>query len=454
MKNNVSTLILLLAFIAGILPDIAEGQPLIAPGIKQHRDALPEKVEYLLNKAGLDAPFHTTIRSSQPRLTTLQLDSTITFYGYDLNSPGDSIPLLRTVYTYPESNIKIEINAQPESDEWMPLNRITTVYDEADRIFEVVAEAYDPLTESFVQDSKIKTYYHGNSTTLLDSFAVSQWSPDLMDWVVQLSNWNVFDNEDQLLESYTSIGFLGEPIIFKDTYFYDTNGDNHLIKTTAIFEGEEIPSGQTENTYMNHLLTAMVEYSSDGFDFFPESRETFLYAPIGQLARHSMMAWNLEIENWQMAQTIDYQYDDEQRVSEKFITFYEEGVPADAERPTYEYVEGENLALETNYLYDAASEIWSLDSKKYYYYDGSTAIPDEPIQVLDLPLAPNPTTSMVKIGIAETLTVQLFDATGQMIIRQLLQPGQMFDLSSLPAGIYQLVAQHETNFYGGRIVKL
>ncbi len=274
-----------------------------------------------------------------------------------------------------------------------------------------------------------------------------------MDWVVQLSTWNVFDNENQILESYSSIGFLGEPVLFKDTYLYDTNGDNHLIETTAIFEGEEIPSGRTENTYTNHLLTAAVVYTSDGFNFFPDSRETFLYAPFGMLARHSIMAWNVEIENWQLALTTDYQYDEEQRISEKFITYYENGAAADAERPTYEYVEGENLALETLYLYDSESEIWSLDRKKYYYYDGLTAIPNEPVQVLALPLAPNPTTGMVKIGIEETLAVQLFDATGRMIASQLLQPGQLMDLSSLPTGIYQLVAQNETSFYGGRIVK-
>ena len=72
-----------------------------------------------------------------------------------------------------------------------------------------------------------------------------------MDWFVQLSNWNVFDSEDQILESYTSIGFLGEPILFKDTYFYDAHGDNHLIESAAIFEGEEITSGRTENTFTN-----------------------------------------------------------------------------------------------------------------------------------------------------------------------------------------------------------
>jgi hypothetical protein len=454
MKKNVSTLIFLIALMAGLFPVSTQAQRHIAPSVKQQRSTFPEEVEHLLKKAGFDDESNTLNQPSQPRFTPLQLDSTITFYGYDQNTPGDSIPEFRSVYTYPETNKKIEVNSQLDIDEWAPLSHVTTVYDDNDRIVEVIALAYDPLAGSFVNDSKLETYYHGNSATLIDSFAVSQWSPDLMDWVVQLSSWNVFDSGDRILESYTSIGFLGEPILFKDRYFYDDNGDNHLIESYAIFEGEEITSGLTENTFTNHLLTTVVVYTTDGFTFFPDTRETFLYAPFGFLARHSIMAWNVEIENWQLTQTIDHQYDEEQRLSEKFITFYEEGVPADAERPTYAYVEGENLALETIYLYDAASETWSIDSKKYYYYNGLTAIPNDPVELLALPLAPNPTTGMVKIGIEATMAVQLFDASGQMISRQVLEPGQMIDLGYLPAGIYQLVAQHETSSYSGRIVKL
>jgi|APTNR8051073442_1049403.scaffolds.fasta_scaffold00234_41 hypothetical protein len=453
MSKYLITLIFLLALMAGIFPVLVQAQHSFFPSVKQHRNDFPEKVARLLNKAGFDTQIPAGNQQLQPRFTALQLDSTKTFYGYDLNQPGDSTPLARTVYNYPESNVKVETNSQWELEEWLTLNRITSIYDEQNRLVEVFAQAYDPDSDSFIPDSKLETFYRGNSAELIDSFAVSQWSPDLMDWVVQIATWNVFDDEDQLLESYSTIGFLGEPILFKDTYLYDINGDNHLIESTAIFEGQELSTGRTENTYTNHLLTAAVVYTSDGFNFFPDSRETFLYAPFGLLARHSRMTWSVEIETWQLAQTIDYQYDEEQRISEKFITFYENGAPADAERPSYEYVEGENLALETLYLYDADSETWSLDRKTYYYYDGLTATPNEPVQVLALPLAPNPTTGWVKIGMEEILAVQLFDATGRMITAQLLQPGQMLDLSSLPAGIYQLVAQNETSFYGGRIVK-
>jgi hypothetical protein len=451
MKKNVPMLILLAALVTGIVPGFAQAQHRIAPSVTQHSHTFPQEAIHLMEKAGFDDEL--ILQSAQPRSTALQLDSNIT-YGFSLNSPGDSTPLLKTAYTYPDADTKLEINYQSELDEWTTLNRILTRYDEQDRIIEVIAETYDPITSSFVNDSKIETYYHEPTGTLLDSFAVSQWSPDLMDWVVQLSTWNVFDSEDRIIESNSSIGFLGEPIVFKDKYFYDDNGDNHLIESSAITEGEEIITGLTENTFTNHLLTASVVYTTDGINFFRESRETFLYAPFGFLARHTIMEWNVEIENWQIAQTIDYQYDDEQRLSEKFITYYEEGVPADAERPTYEYVEGNNLALETLYLYDAASETWSIDSKKYYFYNEITAIPNEPVQLLDLSLAPNPTTGMVKIGIAEISNVQLFDASGQMIASQILHPGQMMDLAFLPAGIYQLVAQNSTGIYSGRIVRL
>lgn len=454
MKKNVSTLTFLLALIAVILPGFAGAQQLIAPGIRQQRKTFPQKVEYLLNKAGFDPQSHGGNQSPKPRLGALQLDSTVTFYGYAESNLADSTALFRSLYTYPETNIKIEINSERNLDEWTNRSHITSIYDEQDRLVEVFAQTYDSLTGALVPDSKLETFYHDNSSTLIDSFAVSQWSPDSMDWVVQLSSWNVYDNQNKILESYSSIGFLGEPILFRDAYYYDDKGDNHIIESFAIFEGEEIPSGLIENTFMNHLLTASIVYTTDGFNFFPESRETFLYAPFGILSRHSIMAWNLEIENWQLSITIDHEYDDEQRLSSKFITYYSEGVPADAERPTYLYIEGNNLAVEVNFLFNEATETWSLDSKKYYYYNGLTSIPNKPLELLALSLSPNPTNGLLKIGLEEALTVHVFDATGRMITSTLLDPGQNMDLSSLPSGIYQLVAQNEKNIYSGRIVKM
>lgn len=452
MKRNASTLVFLLALMAGILPAFAQAQHTLAPSAQQYRNIFPEQIAHLLTKAGFDAQVHTGTQQIQPRFNAMQLDSTKTFYGYDV-TPGDSTPLYRTVYTYPEANTKVETNYQWDFSEWLPLNRSTMIYDELNREVSVLALAYDPAVGDFIPESKLETHFHGSSSVLIDSFEVSQWSPDLMDWVVQIATQNVFDNNNRILESYTTIGFLGTPILFKDVYLYDSNGNNYLIESTGIFEGEETITGKTENVFFNNQLIGSTVFASDGVDFFPDSRTTFLYAPFGLLARHSTFEWNVEIENWQLLQTIDYQYDEEQRISEKFITFYENGAAANAERPTYEYVEGENLALETLYLFDAVSETWSLDSKTYYYYGGITSIPSEPRPVLALPLAPNPTTGLVKISKEEAFTVQLFDASGKIIAGQLLQPGEMLDFSSLPAGMYQLIAQNETGFYSGRIIK-
>ncbi|NUO00937.1 MAG: T9SS type A sorting domain-containing protein [Saprospiraceae bacterium] len=454
MTKYISTLGLILVLFAGILPTLSQAQPTLAPSVMQHRNDFPNAVAHLLNEAGFEVQTPSGSQQIQPRFNALQLDSTKTFYGYDLNFPGDSTPLFRTVYTYPEANTKVETNYQWDFTEWLPLNRSTLTYDNLNRLVDVLALAYDPAAGTFIPESKLKTHFHGNSSVLIDSFEVSQWSPDLMDWVVQIATQNVFDSNNRILESYSTLGFLGTPIVFKDVYLYDSNGNNYLIESSGIFEGEETTTGKTENTFFNNQLIASNVFTSDGVDFFPDSRVTFLYAPFGMLARHSTLGWNVEIENWQLVQTTDYNYDEEQRITEKFITFYENGIAADAERPTYEYLEGENLALETIYLYDAMSETWSLDSKKYYYYGVLTNVPHEPTPILALSVAPNPTTGLVKIILEEELAVQLFDATGKLVTAQLLQPGQLLDISSLPAGVYQLVAQNEMNYYGSRIVKL
>ncbi len=454
MTKNVSALGLILALAMGILPMLSHAQHALAPSAAQHKNDFPTHVTHLMKKAGYDVTTTTLTPQSNPRFNELQLDSTKTFHEYNLNAPGDSTPLHRTVYTYPEENTKVEENSQWEAAAWLPLNRTTLTHDGQNRIVHALSLEYDPVAEDFFPSAKLETYYHGNSATLIDSFAVSQWSPDLSAWVVQIATKNVYGNNNKILESRTTLGFLGVPIVYKDVYLYDANGNNHLVESSGIFDGEELTTGKTENTYLNNQLIASNVFSSDGLNFIPESRTTFLYAPFGQLARHSTMEWNVEIENWQLFQTIDYDYDEEQRVTSEFITQYESGAAGDGERISYEYLEGQNRTLETTLLFDSETEIWSLHSKKFYYYAITTNVPHEPVQVMTLSMAPNPTTGMVKIMLEEELAVQLFDATGKLIMAQLLLPGQMLDISTLPAGIYQLVAQQERNFYGGRIVKL
>ncbi len=451
MRRN--AIILLLALMAGILPVFTHAQRVLAPSIQQQGIALPEKTAQLFNKAGFDLQNHPKNQLEQPRFNELQLDSTKTFVGYDWSQPGDSTPFSRTVYQYPSSNEEIQIVYQWENEVWLPLNRSTIVRDAQQRITLVSSEAYAPDTHSYVPDSRIESFPHGASMVLLDSFAVYQWNPDVMDWVVQIATINSFNEENKLLESYSVLNFLGEPVIFVDTFLYDANGDNYLIESSGIFEGFEVATGKTENTFLNHLLIAEIDYISDGVNFFPQTRTTFLYAPFGQLARHSSFDWDVAIENWVLDETIDYNYDDAQRLSEEFKTFYEAGTPGNAERISYEYAEGSNLALETILLFDPLSETWSLDRKTHYYYNLPTSIPNEPQLSLPLPLAPNPTSGLVRIGLDEVVGIQLFDQVGKLVTTQTIQPGQMLDISMLPAGIYMITARSEHDFFNGRIVK-
>jgi hypothetical protein len=49
--------------------------------------------------------------------------------------------------------------------------------------------------------------------------------------------------------------------------------------------------------------------------------------------------------------------------------------------------------------------------------------------------------------------VRVFGSAGQLLQSQLVQPGQMLNLVSLPAGIYQVTAQQGADFYSGKVVK-
>lgn len=79
-----------------------------------------------LHRAGFDLPA-TTPADNKPAANrnALQLDSTRTFNAYGLNGSGDSTPVLRSTYQYPQPGVKVEFNAQYENNQWQMLDRIT-----------------------------------------------------------------------------------------------------------------------------------------------------------------------------------------------------------------------------------------------------------------------------------------------------------------------------------------
>lgn len=451
MKNNT----LLLTFFLVLSAYFVSAQKRLSPGIRPYAENWTYTLVNAMHRAGFDMPTKAAAPAANGVVSrnALQLDSTKTFFGYNLNGPGDSTPLSRTTYQYPQAETKVEYNYQWENNAWLTLNRSTLISDDQQRLVEITAEAFDPVTQTFLPDSRLLIFPHGDSQDLVDSFATYLWDSTIMDWHVILISRNTFDAQDRLIESVNSLDYFGDPAIFKEIYYYDDNGDNHLIEEFAILGNDVFPSSKTEISYADHRPIEVTYSVSDGFDFIKQSRSNYAYTLFGALRLHLSFEWNVETDNWKMTKRIEYGFDAEQRVASMETTI-DPTSTSERELVTYAYVEDENLALVMTFHFDDDLFDWVLDTKKYYYYNGVSSLDPTPGPAQALVAWPNPTTGLVQLAFDAEADIRVFDAAGQLVQSRRVQQGQTaLDMSALPAGIYSVTAQQNADFYSGKIVK-
>ncbi|GAB4492668.1 MAG: hypothetical protein OHK0019_15030 [Saprospiraceae bacterium] len=445
MKNYIlPALILALAFSQTF------AQKTFSPGAKPHIQNLPANVKRLFHRAGFDLqaqPADKVASRSQ-----LQLDSTKTYYGYNIPAPGDSTPLFRSNYTYPSANEKVEVNFAFENGAWAPQNRSTLQSDDQERLVSVLAEGYDPETQEYKLDSRIQVFPHGDSPDLIDSAFTYLWDSTILDWHIILSIRNTFDAQDRLQESLSSIDYFGDPLVFKEIYSYDANGDNHLIEEFAVLGDDVFPSSRTDITYTDHHPIEVTVSLYNGLDFFPSSRVNYAYTLFGAVRLVLSFEWENAINNWKMTERIEYKFDGQQRVSSKETTI-DPTSTAERELVHYGYIQDDNLSIEMSFNWDDDLFDWILDNKKHYYYNGLVSTPFVPNPALSLQIIPNPTVDAIRLTLDNEAFVQIFSTSGTLVQSQVVQPGQMLNLVDLPVGVYQVTAKQGADFYSGKIVK-
>ena len=415
-------------------------------------------VKKIFLAAGYEVPGPQPEYDLKPRLvnrsTELSLDSTISYFGYDLMQ-NDSLPLFRNVYTYPQDGVEVITESFFNVDYWLPLSRTTMIHDELGRLVDAFAMIYDETTGEYTPDSRIEYYPRGNSQTAVDSFFVSAWSADLRDWVRLFSVWNTFDAQDRLIESLNSTDLFEFPIIFLERYHYSTEGDLLQIETFNVDAGELYPAERQEFFYDDHLLIASTRLVSDGFNgFVAESKIEYRYTPFRkeELIQHFFVD---EVTNdWKLSQVEGYVYDDQYRVIMKENVDLNDFGGWERELETYGYVEDEYLAYQSKSLYDVLDDEWKLEEKKWYYYTGLTAVdPVAPIEVQPLTMWPNPASDLVRLNIDEEAKVSIYGAAGQLTLQQSISSAfDALNVSGLPAGSYYISAKTSDQYYSGKLV--
>ena len=452
MKNNA----LLFALVLTLTAQTAFSQRKLSPGLRPYAENWTYTLVKAMHRAGFDMPSMAAVPEATNGVnarSVLQLDSTKTFFGFDSSATAEGTPLFRTVYQYPSANVKVETDDRFENGIWQKQSRATFVSDDQQRLVEVEAEVFNPAGQAFEPDSRLVIFPHGDSPELVDSFFTYLWDSTILDWHIILAHRNTFDAEDRLLETRSSLDYFGDPVIFEELYSYDANGDNNLIEEFAVLGDDVFPSSRTDLVYVDHRPIEVTVSVADSAGFVPQSRDNYAYTLFGSLRKHLSFEWDAEKGTWHLFRTIEYKYDDVQRLSAKETAFLPLDAPEEHELIHYAYLEGENLKEEWLLIWDEDLFDWVLDSKKHYYYNGLVSAPTAPGSVSTLRVSPNPTTGFVQIPIEDEAAIRVFDASGQLVQSRLVQPGQPMDLTLLPAGIYTVTALLGGDFYSGKIVK-
>lgn len=372
-----------------------------------------------------------------------------------LHLAGFDLPTFKTSHTYPDAGVEVVTEYIYENGAWVILLNTTLISDELGRLVEAFSQVYDPQTGTYTPDSRLENYNRGDSPDLIDSFFVSVWSVDENDWQPLFSTWNTFDNQDVLLESLSSIEFFGFPILLREVYTYDANGNNTLVDIFTVDNGVELPAGKRENTFAGNLLESATSFVAvDEEVFVPESRQEFTYTGSDQLETQYAFIWDEAMTEWIQEEFIVYEYDSEGRINAKETLLTPIGGPAEFNRVTYGYVQDDYIGLETFYLWDDGLDMFVLSEKKYYYYtEQPSSLKPEPIADRPLEVFPNPTQGQITLNGPASMNLEVYNTADQLVRTFGINPGvNQLNFARLLPGMYLVRGLTDQEVYTARIV--
>ena len=413
-------------------------------------------VKQMLEIGGYEVPGPHAEFNLVPEIETrseeLQLDSTITYFGY--GSSGDSTPLFRNVYTYPQPGVEVITEYLFDLELWTPLTRTTLIRDDQDRLISATGQSYDDASGMFVPNSLIEMFPHDN-TEEADSFFVYAWNTETQDYDRQLAVWNIFDASNRLSESTSSIEIFQIPLTFLDRYVYSAEGDLTFIESYTVDGGSKILAGRQEFWYVDHLLTTATTLISEGPNgLIPENKVEYSYTGFRKEELIETYEFDREKNDWRLLQVNGFTYDDEERVIlQEDIVSDEQGIFSRSKK-TLTYVREEYPASESRFYYDNDLEDYVLEDKKIFYYDGLVAVePEDPVVADAMFLYPNPSSGMVQVKLPGKVSVHIYTIGGQFVQKYYMAPGgNILDLSFLPAGIYQVMAKSDEDYFSGKLL--
>lgn len=123
-----------------------------------------------------------------------------------------------------------------------------------------------------------------------------------------MTNWNVFDDQERITESFTFVPGFEPALLFKDVYEYDDNGDNTAIYSYLVDGDLLIPAGFLEYTCDNHYVTSVIYLALDEFEMpYPTERITYEYTEFWKESDVKSYVINATLNGWILTQRNQYE---------------------------------------------------------------------------------------------------------------------------------------------------
>lgn len=357
---------------------------------------------------------------------------------------GDTVPSLKTIFTYDPEGKEIEKTEQSWSlsamrwefqsritqsyqgllpdtitnwayagQLWQPRMRTTHHYTPAAELEETVTQEWDDSLGEWVN----KTQTRRSDLPSGNTYRVqSKWDSSLMNWVIVDSTVSIHNEPDQVLSdtTYQWFGFAG-------IYLYSS-----LVEYRY-------------DSSQNLVSQSRYRYDLSSLEFLPRSRDTFAYDQKHFQILSRFDTWDGQTQSWVPSLSIDRTPNADGYLSESRISFHD--FISDKLIPTsrleYTYTDGSGRGLADslilsvkNFIYVGAIEV--PDWKTHYYYSPVNLTPTrDPSSVESLSIYPNPASEDVflKGELSNVHSFQWITAEGKILITQKLSE----DLIRVPA---------------------
>ena len=364
----------------------------------------------------------------------------------------DSAVFQRVQYDYPIPAQRIETTYQFEAGLWVPQIRFNYTFDAMGRTIENILERYNPGAKVFYPQIRTQNFPRGNSLSQIDSILTYTWSDSQQAWELSIGQRNRFDAQNQLIETITSIAFSGQSFRNRDLNFYDATGNNTRIENYTFLNGQYTRTGFSVQVFDNQQLRSSTRYAPvPPADSVPLSRLLITYTPNKLISSTEGFTWDIAAKEWKKSSSTIYAYNAEQQVQSQVTTL---SIAAEEQisRTDFFYTVNGKIAHEESYQGSGSPIEWSLDSKKFYFYDLASSL-REPFTPKSFKISPNPSADEVRLDLPLGASFQVFNASGQLQGSGLIDGQKALDIRSWNSGIYWVVARQKNEILLGKIIK-